>query len=121
MLHLVAPAGKLARAGVCAEDRLEDSRAAVASARVCGALFCASYYQTLFVQARDAFLASPTAENRAALLAIIAAEKRLAEDALVIMYRDARVGYEAANHYYFSRTSLMEKIINCAWLERYFG
>ncbi|MBE6928832.1 MAG: hypothetical protein E7463_01010 [Ruminococcaceae bacterium] len=91
------------------------------TARICGALFSASYNQTLFVQARDAFLASPTAENRAALISVIADEKKLAEETLQIMYRDARVGYEAANHYYFSRTSLMEKILNCAWLEQHFG
>jgi acetyl esterase/lipase len=52
---------------------------------------------------------------------LIADEKRIAEDILVLMYRDARIGYEAANHYLFSRTSLMEKIINCAWLERHFA
>ncbi len=47
---------------------------------------------------------------------IIKDEKNLALDAYEIMLRNSAVGYEAANHYYVTRSSLMEKIINCDYI-----
>ena len=47
---------------------------------------------------------------------IVRNEKQLALTALEIMLRNSAVGYEAANHYYVTRSSLMEKVINCEWL-----
>ncbi len=40
-------------------------------------------------------------------------EIEMAEKGYEVMQRNACMGYEAANHYYYNRTSLMEKIINC--------
>ena len=37
-----------------------------------------------------------------------------------IMCRHPEVGYEAANHYYFSLDSLKEKVVNCNWLIEYY-
>ena len=51
---------------------------------------------------------------------IVKNEKQLALTALEIMLRNSAVGFEAANHYYATRSSLMEKVINCDWLlEKY--
>ena len=36
--------------------------------------------------------------------------------ALQIDLRNSAVGYEAANHYYVSRTALSEKIVQCRYL-----
>ena len=44
---------------------------------------------------------------------IIKSEKKLALEALKIMLRNSSVGYEAANHYYVTRSALAEKIIQC--------
>ena len=32
------------------------------------------------------------------------------------MAQDSRIGYEASNHYYFTRNDLAEKVINCTFL-----
>ena len=37
----------------------------------------------------------------------------MAELMLSLMNRNAAIGYEAANHYYFSKFQLAEKILNC--------
>jgi hypothetical protein len=37
----------------------------------------------------------------------------LAEELLAVMRADSRIGFEASNHYYYTRNSLMEKIFNC--------
>jgi hypothetical protein len=40
-------------------------------------------------------------------------EIRIAEKMLSLMNENAALGYEAANHYYFSKGQIAEKIINC--------
>ena len=32
------------------------------------------------------------------------------------MNKNAAIGYEAANHYYYSKGQLAEKIINCSYI-----
>lgn len=50
------------------------------------------------------------------LCKLVESEKELALCAYEIMLRNSAVGYEAANHYYVSRTSLREKIVQCDFL-----
>ena len=47
---------------------------------------------------------------------IIASEKEIALTAYRIMLRNSAVGYEAANHYYVTRSMLMEKVVQCDYL-----
>ena len=35
---------------------------------------------------------------------------------LGLMNKNAAIGFEAANHYYFSKGELAEKIINCKYI-----
>ena len=44
----------------------------------------------------------------------------LTEKGYEVMLRNACMGYEAANHYYYNRTALMEKIINCLPIRKAF-
>jgi len=43
-------------------------------------------------------------------------EQKVAADLYELMSLEPAIGYEAANHYYFSRGQLAEKIINCAYI-----
>jgi len=86
--------------------------------RICGALFSATYNQIQFVRLRDAYLADRSPENAAALREIIESERDIAVESYRIMLRLPCIGYEAANHYYFSRGAMMEKIVNCESLLR---
>ena len=37
------------------------------------------------------------------------------------MNKNAAIGYEAANHYYFSKGQIVEKILNCRQVVEYFA
>ena len=47
---------------------------------------------------------------------IVKSEKELALKVYEIMCRNSAVGYEAANHYYVTRSMIAEKIIQCEYL-----
>ena len=40
-------------------------------------------------------------------------ELKVAKQMLTLMNQNAAIGYEAANHYYFSKGQIAEKIVNC--------
>ena len=50
------------------------------------------------------------------MLCCVREEIKTAQDMLELMNKDASIGFEAANHYYFSKGQLAEKIINCRYL-----
>lgn len=52
--------------------------------------------------------------------AFIAEEKELTKRLYRLASGDARIGYEASNHYYFTQNSFLEKFINLAALEQAF-
>jgi hypothetical protein len=79
-------------------------------------LFRASYNQAKFVRLRDSYIADNNAETAKALVEVIKEEKAIAEKVYEIMCRRPEVGFEAANHYYFSKGELAEKIINCTYV-----
>lgn len=89
---------------------------------------CAIHYravatQTRFVQARDALLAAKTLEEAAPLLeqceALIQRQSDLATRLYGIQQRDARIGFEATNHYFYVPADLMESVVNCDWMLRH--
>lgn len=43
-------------------------------------------------------------------------ELNIAKDMLSLMNKNAAIGFEAANHYYFSKGMICEKILNCRYL-----
>jgi len=75
-------------------------------------LFAASYNQVKYYNLRD------SGADMYAEKALTQRELEMAVRAMTVMLRNASVGYEAANHYYCSRSTLAEKIIQCAYLLR---
>ena len=83
-------------------------------ARAAYCLFKSSLNQIRFVRARD--------EERFSDAASIAKEElAIARDMLALMNKNAAIGYEAANHYYFSKGQITEKILNCHHVIERFG
>lgn len=69
-------------------------------------LFASSLNQIRFIRARD--------EERYEDAALAAREElAVTKRMLALMNQNAAIGYEAANHYYFSKGQLAEKIVNC--------
>ena len=73
-------------------------------------LFRASLNLTKFIRLRDH---GGTNEE---LCNVIADERENAVAMLRLMNQNPAIGFEAANHYYFSRFSLCEKVVNCDYL-----
>ena len=77
-------------------------------------LFRASLNHTKFVRLRN----GGASEKK--LYEVVLDEKENAMNMLRIMNENPAIGFEAANHYYFSRFGICEKIINCDYLlEKY--
>lgn len=68
------------------------------------------------VQAR--YNAARDADEREKLPALLSEEKELTEWLYRLAASDARIGYEASNHYYFTQNSFLEKLINLDLLMR---
>ncbi len=49
---------------------------------------------------------------------ILADEQKLALELIRLTGENAALGYEASNHYFFTRQNLFEKIVNCRYLEK---
>lgn len=96
-------------------ERLADSDAAwgelevMASAAYC--LFRSSLNQFRFYLARE------NCEVKT-MLRIAQEESVCARKMLELMNRNAAIGFEAANHYFFSKGCLLEKILNCGEIIR---
>ena len=85
----------------------ESEIAVMAKATYC--LFKSSLNQTRFICARD--------EERYADAVIEAKEElEISREMFKLMNKNAAIGYEAANHYYFSKGQLAEKIVNCHYI-----
>ena len=97
--------------------------AAIADLRVAQAAqlhFGSVANQTRFIMARDALVA---AQNRAdadilrgELIAILDREIELARRMFELSSTDSRLGYEAANHYFYVPLDLVEKVVSCDYL-----
>jgi hypothetical protein len=86
----------------------------VIMARAAYCLFRSSLNQTRFIRARDK-------GHRSEALKAARDELAVAGEMLALMNRNAAIGYEAANHYYFSKGQLAEKMINCKYIIKYFA
>ena len=77
------------------------------------ALFRSSYLQVVFNLNRDG-------GDTSLLLDVIKEERSLSTLMYEIMLRNNQIGYEAANHYYFNKGMLAEKVLNCDCLAEIF-
>lgn len=81
-------------------------------------LFRSAYNQISFVMLREKLLAG---ENvKADIIKIVKSELEVAENVYKIMRRRSEVGFEAANHYYYSCDNVLEKVLNCEYLLDYY-
>ena len=79
-------------------------------ARAAYIIFCSSYLQADFVRARDE-------GDGARMLYVAEEEKNNAKELYRLMSASNLIGFEAANHYYYSKSQLMEKVINCEFVK----
>lgn len=73
------------------------------------AIFKSSYNQSLFVNIRET-------ASKEELSKIVENEKEMAIMLYNVMTKNSLVGYEAANHYYYTKSMLAEKVLNCDYI-----
>ncbi|MBQ6472670.1 MAG: hypothetical protein IJJ33_11850 [Victivallales bacterium] len=56
--------------------------------------------------------------DREACRQLAASEEQSARRMLALLANDSRIGFEASNHYLIYRNVLLEKVLNCAWLQK---
>ena len=72
-------------------------------------VFKAGYNQIRFYRAR-------AKGDKARMRALAAEELEVTQKMLGLMNKNAAIGFEAANHYYYSKGELAEKIVNCRYI-----
>jgi len=76
--------------------------------------FRSVYLQIRFVRVRDGRAAGDLAE-------IAREEALLAMRLAAVQAHDPTIGFDSANHYFYNRAALMEKYVNCRYMEQRFG
>lgn len=108
------------------DDRRATAEADLRVARAAQLHFASSANQIRFIMARDA-LAGPglSAEKRQQLRARMQAwidhEIALARELFTITQQDSRIGFEAANQYFYVPLDLVEKVVNCEFVKQNLG
>lgn len=77
--------------------------------------------QVRFIVARDSLAQADSPAQRARLTELLDAEIPLARRLYDLASRDSRVGFEAANHYFYTPLDLVEKIVSCEFLKGKFA
>ena len=96
------------------EDRRENLAELERVAQGAYCHFRTTYLQTAFVRARD----QGPVEGRPSVGQILAEEIELARTLHELARQDCRIGFEIANHYYYTLNDLKEKVLNCEYVRR---
>ena len=70
------------------------------------------HFEADWLQTRYSYLKRDWKNNEREIKEIIAQTKESTAKLIELVYRDARVGFEAANHYFYTDRNLIEKILN---------
>ena len=80
------------------------------------AAFC--HFKSTLNQIR--FVRKRNSGNNDGISEILNDEIDITKRLLAVVSRDSRIGFEASNHYYYTRNDLVEKILNCLDMKRKF-
>lgn len=80
--------------------------------------FRSSYNQIRFVRARNRYIKNKEIAPKNIMTEAVEEEKKLAVKLYLLMLKHPSIGFEAANHYYFTAGMLKEKVLNCDFILR---
>lgn len=110
-------------AGAALPSKKAEAETEMRFARAAGLHFASVANQVRFIAARDRILDQknpPPPEERSRLIAearaIARDEIRLARELFPLARQDSRIGFEAANHYFYLPVDLVEKAIGCQYI-----
>ena len=91
----------------------------VASATYC--LLRSGYQQIAYNRVRNLYDETKDPACVEQILTLLDQELEIALKMYEVMIHNSTIGYEAANHYFFNRMSVAEKVINCLYLKEEFS
>ena len=91
----------------------------VARATYC--LFQSGYQQITYNRLRNLYDETKDSAYIKPILGLLDQELDIALKMYAVMIHNSTIGYEAANHYFFNRMSIAEKVINCLYLKDEFS
>ena len=77
---------------------------------------CAIHFESTYLQVK--FNLEKQSADAQTLLSYIRRERELCESLRDVALTDARIGFEASNHYYYNQNTLLEKMLNLNELEK---
>ena len=78
----------------------------------CDCHFRSMYLQCQFICLRDGYVT----EDSLSIREVLEEEKTISLRTAIVQTRNATIGYESANHYFYYQNALLEKMINCEYL-----
>jgi hypothetical protein len=93
----------------------------LAIAKTCQVHFESTANQIEFYLLRDSIAQLAGEERRKAqrrMLELVRSEMELSRQQYFVARGESLIGYEASNHYYYTPLDLIEKMLNCDWIER---
>ena len=109
-------------------DRRDEVRADLRYARAAGVTFRSVANQARFAIARDRLAKGgsglPSAERQRLkkdVRRILEEEIRLAQEQYALVCEDSRIGFEPSCQYFYMPLDLLEKVVNCRWLQAQFA
>ena len=89
----------------------------VATAGYC--IYRSSYLQTKYNRLRNEYIDGKK-ENKAEILSTLDEEQTLAATMYDAVSKNSTIGFESANHYFFNKYSLAEKVVNIEYLKDFY-
>ncbi len=77
-----------------------------------------AHFYSDYLQTRFSVLKADTRKNKAELAEILQESEQNAKRLIELIRRDAKIGYEASNHYFYSDRNLAEKVLNVRSLSK---
>ena len=77
-----------------------------------------AHFKADYLQTKFSFLKQDVKRNSDEIKALLMDEQKNAEELLNLICCDARIGFEASNHYFYTDRSLIEKILNIQQLNK---
>lgn len=70
------------------------------------------HFNSDLLQTQFSYLKRDLEGNKKAIASILRKEKVMAKELLECAYLDTKIGYEASNHYFYTQSNLLEKLVN---------
>jgi hypothetical protein len=91
----------------------------IAQATYC--LLQSGYQQITYNRVRNLYDETKDKALLPQILTLLDQELEIARKMYGVMLHNSTIGFEAANHYFFNRASVAEKMLNCAYLKEQFS